>query len=147
MGSKLPQMGASVDMAGAVAAIKRGTKRAWLRSAGENAHWRGDIPWELGRKSICLREMGLSRAEGVALARLRTGHSMALRAHAHRVQLAADAGCVDCNQEDDDLQHLFRCPAKAMDLLAVFGRRQLLPGEAFEAQRKVVEFMRRVGRL
>ena len=146
-GSRLPQWKTPIDMASAEAVVRREAKRKWLEGAGRDGHWGGDISWERGKRSICLREQGLTRAEAVALARLRSGHSMILRAYAKRVKLSPEATCLDCGEEDEDLKHLFRCTSKTRELLAVFGCRQLLPEEAFREPRRVADFLRMVGRV
>lgn len=60
-------------------------------------------------------ELGLSRAEGTALARLRTGHSPALREWRRLIGLDDDRTCAGCDMGvTEDLTHFMReCPATA----------------------------------
>jgi ribonuclease HI len=146
-GSGLPQAFAPVDIASAAAVIRRECARRWKDEARMNPHWSGPVPWEIGRKSVSLGTPGLSRAEAVALARLRTGHSLALRAYAHRIQVEPDATCPDCAEAEEDLRHIFECPGKMHLIRAVFGCFHLKPEEAFAEPLRVAEFLRRLGRL
>ena len=72
---------------------------------------------------------------------------MALRAYAKRVRLSAEAVCPDCGKDDEDLRHLFRCTAKTRELVAIFGSHEVRPEDAFREPRRVVDFLRMVGRL
>ncbi len=52
-----------------------------------------------------------SRADQVLLARLRSGHHMALRAYKHRIDSNTDPSCPRCEAPEHNLQHwLIECP-------------------------------------
>ena len=55
-------------------------------------------------------ESRISRPYRAALAQLRSGHCIRLRAFAHRIGQAADGLCPRCKDADEDVAHLFDCP-------------------------------------
>ena len=62
----------------------------------------------MGPKKVPLGDkVGLNRAEGVAVARLRTNNSLALRAYRAKIQLEADSTCTGCDDGVlEDNEHL-----------------------------------------
>ena len=68
--------------------------------------------------------IGLGRRESVELARVRTGHSIMLRAYRHRNGLDDGPNCTDCyNGDQEDAGHLLTsCPAGALARHRAFGR-------------------------
>ena len=94
-------------------------------------------------------KLGLSRREGVALARIRTGHSPALKAYREWIQLEADPHCEACGGVDrEDAKHLLTsCPASALLRHEMFGREDPTLKEVFADPVGVVTYLRRLGRL
>lgn len=63
-----------------------------------------------------------TRADQVLLARLRSGHHMALRAYANRVDGITDPICPLCETEQHTLEHwLLHCPGTARTKQELFG--------------------------
>ena len=62
-----------------------------------------------------------TRRDQVELARLRSGHHMALAAYRHRINESKPALCPNCEEEDQDLVHWWRCPAMLARRIQWFG--------------------------
>ena len=63
-----------------------------------------------------------NRQDQTLLAQLRSGHSIALQAHRHRIGLADSPICPLCNEEPQDLEHwVSRCPATEARRRNLFG--------------------------
>ena len=92
---------------------------------------------------------GPTRAEGTALARLCTLHSLLLRAYRHRIGLEDDDTCPTCDDgEPEDAAHLLtRCPATAEARHDTFGREDPTLAEVFEDADRMLAYLRRLGRL
>ena len=149
--ARLDQKKVPVNLAAAKARLKLHLGREWVESHKESAqedtkrHYSivgpGRIP--LGDK------IGLTRAEGVAVARLRTGASTVLRAHRRKIGLEEDGTCTACDGGvQEDLEHFMReCPATARVRHDVFGRDDPELVDAFSDAGAVVSLLRRLGRL
>ena len=86
--------------------------------------------------------------EGVEVARLRTGHSLLLRAYRHPVGQEEDPTYQECEEQEETLEHLLTsCPARAALRQTVFGRDDPTVREALEGPPRLVELIRRLGRL
>ena len=72
----------------------------------------------IGRQPLPIHpsESRISRPYRAALAQLRSGHCIRLRAYAHRIGQAADGLCPRCEEVDEDVAHLFDCPAAPTQL-------------------------------
>ena len=93
--------------------------------------------------------LGLSRRESTALARIRTGHSPALRAWRHLIGQTDEDRCkTSGGEEKEDAEHLFTvCPAAARARHDIFGREDPTLHEVLADPRGVVQLLRRLGRL
>lgn len=142
----LPQKKVPVNLNAAKARLKLHLGREWVASNKDTDHYAIVGP---GRVPMA-DKLGLSRAEGVALARLRTGHSTLLRDHRHNILGQEDDDtCMMCDDgETEDAAHLLtRCPATARIRHDIFGREDPTLMEAFADAGGVVAFLRRLGRL
>ena len=104
----------------------------------------------VGPKKVPLGDkVGLNRAEGVAVARLRTNNSLALRAYRAKIQLEADSTCTGCDDGvPEDNEHLLTgCPATARLRREIFGRDDPTLAEVFADPHAVVAYLRRLGHL
>lgn len=148
------------EVARGAAALDQGTTRLDLNSAKSclkrHAHslWSNKISTtryaeENGTKRVLLGDKyGLSRLESVEVARLRTGHSLLLRSYLHRVGLAPDGTCPECEEEEETPKHLLNeCPARMLLRREVFGRDDPTVREALEDPPRLAAFIRRLGRL
>lgn len=141
----LPQKEVPINLATAKARLKLNLGREWAASNKDTRH--GEI---VGPSRIKMADrIGLSRAEGTTLARLRTGHSLLLRAYRHRIGLEDGQLCTDCEDgvPEDAVHLLTRCPATARLRHDIFGREDPTLAEVFENNDQVLSFLRRLGRL
>ena len=93
-------------------------------------------------------KQGLTRAESVEVARLRTGHSLLLRSYRLRIGQTEDDVCPECEEDAETLEHLLTaCPARASLRRDVFGRDDPTVPEALSDPHRLVELIRRLGRL
>ena len=91
---------------------------------------------------------GLSRQGSVETARLRTGHTTTLAAYRHRIGLKDTPACPECENEPETTSHLLTdCPARADLRKRVFGRDDPTLQDALGDPARLVEFLRRLGRL
>jgi hypothetical protein len=142
--SNLPQQGVEVNLTTAAACLRRATIQQWNHSVEGRRHAIVTGPGGVRRSDL----VGLTRTEAVSMARLRTGHTRAIRAYRHRIGQEPDDACPDCDTgEAEDLQHLFQCPAKMPHLMAAFGRPRLPVEDALSDTDTAVDYLRRLGRL
>ena len=148
--AQLEQKEVPVNLAAAKARLKLHLGREWVESNkdidAKHARYYGIV----GPGRIPLGDkIGLTRAEGVAVARLRTGCSTVLRAHRQKIGMEEDGACTACDQGvQEDLEHILReCPATARIRHDVFGRDDPELVDAFADAGAVVSFLRRLGRL
>ena len=93
-------------------------------------------------------KLGLTRTESVEAARLRTGHSLLLRSYRKRIGQVEDDVCPECEEEEETLEHLLTaCPARALLRRAVYGRDDPTVREALSDPCRLVDHLRRLGRL
>ena len=63
-----------------------------------------------------------SRSDQSLLAKIRSGHHIALMAYKHRIDATTDPMCPLCNEEEHSLEHWFtRCPATENERRRLFG--------------------------
>ncbi|KAF0310265.1 hypothetical protein FJT64_018702 [Amphibalanus amphitrite] len=142
--ANLEQRDVPVDLPSAKARLRRHAHRKWeqrlqpTRYALQNGV----------RRSAPAEHLGLSRRECVEAARLRTDHSMMLREYRHRIGLEDDPTCPECGLEDETLAHLLTdCPARAEVRRRIFGEDEPEMREALGDPTKLVELLKRLGRL
>ncbi|KAF0311929.1 RNA-directed DNA polymerase from mobile element jockey [Amphibalanus amphitrite] len=155
--AELPQDGTPITFAAAKSLLKRHVSREWVESTRHSRpapatrpHLSHDYHDVVGPGRVRLADrLGLSRREGTALARLRTGHSPALQAYRHFIGAEEDDGCPTCDGGvREDAEHfLTSCPATARVRHDVFGREDPTLREVFADPCRVIEFLRRLGRL
>ena len=141
----LPQKDVPITLAAAKAQLKRHLGREWVEANKGTKHY--DI---VGPGRIKLGDkIGLSRAESITLARLRTGHSLLLRAYRHRIGLEPGGSCESCDDGvPEDAEHLLAsCPATARARHFVFGREDPCLAEIFRDPNLVLVYLRRLGRI
>ena len=142
--ANLEQHDVPIDLPSAKARLRRHAHREWeqrlqpTRYALQNGV----------RRPPTAERLGLSRRECVEVARLRTGHSLMLREYRHRIGLEDDPTCPECGLEDETLTHLLTdCPARADARRRIFGEDEPEIKEALGDPTKLVELLRRLGRL
>ncbi|XP_043241035.1 uncharacterized protein LOC122391303 [Amphibalanus amphitrite] len=155
--AELPQDGTPITFAAAKSLLKRHVSREWVESTRHSRpapatrpHLSHDYHDVVGPGRVRLADrLGLSRREGTALARLRTGHSPALQAYRHLIGAEEEDGCPTCDGGvREDAEHfLTSCPATARGRHDVFGREDPTLREVFADPCRVIEFLRRLGRL
>ncbi|XP_043194729.1 uncharacterized protein LOC122366479 [Amphibalanus amphitrite] len=155
--AELLQDGTPITFAAAKSLLKRHVSREWVESTRHSRpapatrpHLSHDYHDVVGPGRVRLADrLGLSRREGTALARLRTGHSPALQAYRHFIGAEEDDGCPTCDGGvREDAEHLLTsCPATARVRHDVFGREDPTLREVFADPCRVIEFLRRLGRL
>ncbi|XP_043220534.1 uncharacterized protein LOC122380949 [Amphibalanus amphitrite] len=155
--AELPQYGTPITFAAAKSLLKRHVSREWVESTRHSRpapatrpHLSHDYHDVVGPGRVRLADrLGLSRREGTALVRLRTGHSPALQAYRHFIGMEEDDGCPTCDGGvREDAEHfLTSCPATARVRHDVFGREDPTLREVFADPCRVIEFLRRLGRL
>ncbi|KAF0311694.1 hypothetical protein FJT64_017535 [Amphibalanus amphitrite] len=155
--AELPQDGIPITFAAAKSLLKRHVSREWVESTRHSRpapatrpHLSHDYHDVVGPGRVRLADrIGLSRREGTALARLRTGHSPALQAYCHFIGVEEDDGCPTCDGGvREDAEHfLTSCPATARVRHDVFVREDPTLREVFADPCWVIEFLRRLGRL
>ena len=92
--------------------------------------------------------VGLTRRESVEVARLRTGQSTLLGRYRVFIKIDDDTSCPECGEPEETLGHLLTdCPARASLRRQIFGRDDPTIREALEDPRRLVDFIRRLGRL
>jgi hypothetical protein len=142
--SNLPQQDVEVNLITAAACVRRTIRHQWDQSVEGRRHAIVTGPGGVRRSDL----VGLTRTEAVSMARLRTGHTRAIRAYRHRIRQEPDDVCPDCDTgEAEDLQHLFQCPAKMPHLMAAFGRSRLPVEETLSDTDAAIDYLRRLGRL
>ena len=134
-----------IDLNAAKARLKAHMGREWVSSTRHSHHSSivGPARIKPGDK------LGLSREESVAISRLRTGHSLVLKAYRHRIGLEDTPNCPDCDDEaPEDLSHLMTsCPAKDVARRHIFGRHDPTLAETFRDVNLVLAYLRRLRRL
>ena len=145
LAAALPQDQVPTNYNAARARLRQHLSREWAVSNRHSKHYEivGPARVKLGDK------IGLSRKDSVTMARLRTGHSTLLRAYRHRIGLEEDPDCLDCDDGvPEDATHLLTsCPAGALVRHRVFGRCDPTLKEALTDADRVLEYLRRLGRL
>ena len=143
--AKLPQKEVPFNLAAAKARLKLHLGREWAASNKGTRHYNIVGP---GRIKLA-DKVGLTRSEGTALARLRTGHFLLLSSYRHRIGLEDGDTCLSCdNGEPEDAEHLLtRCPATARARHDAFGREDPTLAEVFGDADRVLGYLRRLGRL
>ena len=142
--AELSQAGAKVDLSSAKSRLHRLAHNEWTNQLRSTRYYEENGP----RRVVPGDQLGLTRLESVELARIRTGHSMLLRAHRHWLKQEPDATCPECELEDETLTHLLTdCPARALLRRDVFGRDDPTVKEALGDPLRLVDFLKRLGRL
>jgi len=138
--ANLPQGQVPINLYAAKARLKLHLGREWGESNRHSRHFDAVGPGRIRMAD----KLGLSREEGVALARLRTDESPMLRAWRHKVGLEDDPNCTACDDgEPEDVEHLLmRCLAAARLRRDIFGRDDPTLREAFANPVGVVAFPR-----
>ena len=89
-----------------------------------------------------------TRQERTTLAQIRTGHCVLLKAYRKRVGLEDDGTCETCKIEEEDREHLGKCPAWSREGRKTFGKTFLSHKELIKADpADIIAFLRRIGRL
>ena len=137
-----------INLGAAKARLKLHLGREWVES---NRHLRDSNHFDIvGPGRIHLADkLGLTRAEGVALARLRTEESTLTRAYLHKIGREEDPTCTRCDDGvPEDVEHMLTdCPASARLRRTIFGRDDPSLREVFSDAARAVSFLRRLGRL
>ena len=63
------------------------------------------------------REREWTREEAVSMARFRSGHSLELAAYRKRIGVSEDGKCRRCGEEEEELEHVWKCVAGALKRL------------------------------
>lgn len=95
------QGGATIDLQSAKQCLHRHALREWERALQPTRYQEQNGPGRVRSGD----KLGLTRRESVEVARLRTGHSLQLRAYRHRVGLEEESTCPDCGEEAETLEH------------------------------------------
>ena len=142
--AELDQDEAPVDLKSAKSRPRRHAHGEWEDRLRPTRYYE-----EVGPQRVTLGERaGLSRQESVDAARLRTGHSTILAGYRHRIGLQAAPTCPECEQEPETMTHLLTdCPARAGLRRRVFGRDDPTLQDALGDRTRLVELLRRLGRL
>ena len=143
--ASLPQNKVPINLNAAKARLKLHLGREWVEGNRSTQHYDIVGPGRIKPGD----KLGLSRADSVTLARMRTGKSMLLRSFRHAIGLEQDPTCQDCDDgEPEDLAHLMtECPQKDRMRHQIFGRHDPTLAEAFADPDVVLAYLRRVGRL
>ena len=142
--ANLEQRDVPIDLPSAKARLRRHAHREWEQRLQPTRYARQNGV----RRPPLAERLGLSRRECVEAARLRTGHSLMLREYRHRIGLEDDPTCPECGLEDETLTHLLTdCPARAEARRRIFGDDEPEMREALGDPTKLVELLRRLGRL
>ena len=140
----LDQSTAPIDLASANGALRSKAHRTWEELIRSIQYGRDNGP----RRPTPGDQLGLSRAEAVEVHRLRTRHSTLLRAYRMRIGQDRVATCPECEEDDETIEHLLTdCPARASLRRTVFGRDDPTVGEALKDARRLVDYLRRLGRI
>jgi len=143
--ARMSQRRVPITLGAAKARLKAHLGREWTESQRHSQHYQITGP---GRIRLA-DKLGLTREEGVALARLRVDESPMLRAWQHRVGREEDPNCQKCDDGvPEDAEHLLTgCPASARLRRQIFGRDDPTLREVFGDPDGVVALFRRLGRL
>ena len=133
-----------IDLQSAKARIRRHAHEEWEERLRPTRYFK-----EVGPRRVTPGERaGLSRRESVEAARLRTGHTTALAAYRHRIGLQDAPTCPECQGEPETMTHLLTdCPARADLRRRIFGRDDPTLQDALGDRARLVELLRRLGRL
>ena len=142
--AELDQDEAPVDLKSAKSRLRRHAHGEWEERLRPTRYYEEVGP----RRATPGERAGLSRQESVEAARLRTGHSTILAGYRHRIGLQAAPTCPECEQEPETMTHLLTdCPARAGLRRRVFGRDDPTLQDALGDRARLVELLRRLGRL
>ena len=130
------QTNVAVDLASARAAIKRHVRELSRRRAAAAHPHPKPTP----------NHDALTRWEAVTLSRLRTGTSPLTRDTLHKIGFAADEMCPACGEPDSAAHLLLSCPAYELARRRRWGVDPDLDDVLGGPAKKVVEFIRGVGR-
>ena len=140
----LDQNGAQIDLQSAKARLRRHAKGEWEERVKQTRYFQEVCP----RRPFPGERLGLSRRDSVEAARLRTGHSTLMAGYRHRIGQQDDPTCPECGDEEETLGHLLHdCPTRADMRRRIFGRDNLTTREALGDPNRLVELLRRLGRL
>ena len=155
--AELPQQAVPISLGAAKSRLKRHLGREWVESTRHERSKSASRPFlshnyfeAVGPERVRLDDkIGLTRREGVALARLRTGHCPRLRAWKEWIGAESSANCTACGgDEREDAEHLLTdCPAAAQLRRRIFGRDDPTLEEVFKNPQSVIELLRGLGRL
>ena len=134
----------AIDLQSAKQCLHRHAFRVWERELRPTRYW-----VQNGPRRVCPGDkLGLTRRESVETARLRTGHSLLLRAYRHRIGLDDSDICPVCEEEPETLEHLLsECPAHARLRWDLYGREDPSIQEALGDPVRLINYLRRMGRL
>ena len=141
---ELEQRHAKIDFSSAKSRLRRLAHQEWTQRMEETRYQAQNGPQRVTPGD----KLDLARTESVEVARLRTGHSLLLRSYRHRLGQAEDDSCPECEEDVETLEHrLTTCPARASLRRAVYGRDDPTAQEALSDPHRLVEHLRRLGRL
>ena len=140
----LDQQTTSIDFKSAKSRLRRLAHEEWNEVMRPTRYQEENGP----RRVTAGDRLGLTRRESVEVARLRTGHSMLLRKRRFLYGLAPDPACPECELEEETPEHLLTdCPARALLRRDVYGRDDPTMREALSDPHRLVDHLRRLGRL
>ena len=138
------QSHAPIDLSSAKSRLRQQAQTEWTKHMEKTRYHARNGP----RRVTPGDKQGLTRAESVEAARLRTGHSLLLRSYRMRIGQVDDDICPECEEDAETLEHLLTaCPARASLRRSIFGRDDPTVPEALGDPHRLVELIGRLGRL